>query len=130
MKRSIIKFTLLLSLLVFLGILVLFGHETDYTTKYFETFRYVNNGNDKSQIEFINELTQKQISNKWYIQVYWDSDNKDNKWVKFEKYKASNDKETPDGSYVQTIENTLSIKSIIKNTNPLNISSTDDKSKS
>lgn len=127
MKRSVVKFTILLSALLFLGLLLLFSHETNYTSKYFETFRYVNNGSDTNLIYFINELKQKQISNKWYIQVYYNSDKKD-KWIKFEKYKASHSKEN--GSRVQTIENTLSIKSVIQNTRPLDISSADDKNKS
>ncbi len=127
MKRPILKFTILFALLFFLSILVLFGNGNNYTTRYFETFRYVNKGNNSNQIYFINELTEKQINHKWYIQVYYGSEGE---WVKFEKYMASNDKNKPNGSRIQTIENTLSIKSIPQNPNPLNISSTDDENKS
>ncbi|HEO65143.1 MAG TPA: hypothetical protein ENI73_04650 [Spirochaetes bacterium] len=127
MKRPVLKFTILLASLFFLSILVLFGNNNNYTTRYFETFRYVNKGNNSNQIYFINELTEKQINHKWYIQVYYGSEGE---WVKFEKYMASNDKNKPNGSRIQTIENTLSIKSITQNPNPLNISSTDDENKS
>ncbi len=109
-----------MSSLLFLGIFVLFGHNNDYTTRYFETFRYVSQGSNSNQIYFINELSEKQIKDKWYIQVYYDSDGE---WVRFEKYKISNDSEKPRGLRIQTIENTLSIKSISQNPNPLNISS-------